>query len=362
MAATLDERQRLAGPLLAWHEHHGRHDLPWQIDPSPYRVWISEVMLQQTQVATVIPYFERFIGRFPTIDRLAAAEQDEVLALWSGLGYYARARNLHRAARVVMEAHGGRFPETLEAAMTLPGIGRSTAGAILALACGQRHPILDGNAKRVLCRYFGIEGWPGRSATERQLWSLAEEQTPDCQTARYTQAIMDLGATVCRRGKPDCGRCPLAYTCIARLHDRQSELPAPRPRRSRPTRQIAMLLLLDDEDRVLLLRRPPSGVWGGLWSLPEIPRGDDPVGWCREVLACGARPRSDLAPVKHGFTHFELDILPRVLDLEAPPGRVMDADDWLWYNPRAPHQIGLPAVVDRLLASDTAALMRQSGG
>jgi A/G-specific adenine glycosylase len=356
-------RQAVAGPLLAWHERHGRHDLPWQREPYPYRVWVSEIMLQQTQVATVIPYFERFMSRFPTIAALADADIDDVLHLWSGLGYYARARYLHRAARCVMHDHAGRFPETLETVMALPGIGRSTAGAILALAYGQRHPILDGNVKRVLCRYYGIDGWPGRSAVERRLWALAEAQTPRRDIARYTQAIMDLGATVCRRGAPVCAGCPLADGCRARAEGRQSELPAPRPKRTRPTRETAMLILLDAERRVLLRRRAPTGIWGGLWSLPEIGCDEDAVAWCRQVLGGRARRRGGLPRVRHGFTHFDLEIQPQLLELETAPGRVMDGDDWLWYNPRSPNEIGLPAVVARLLDRDADHFeLQQAGG
>ncbi|MGD8746674.1 MAG: A/G-specific adenine glycosylase, partial [Gammaproteobacteria bacterium] len=251
--------------VLDWFEVSGRHDLPWQIDPSPYRVWVSEIMLQQTQVATVIPYFERFIARFPAIRELADADLDEVLHLWSGLGYYARARNMHRAARTVCEHHGGRFPEAFDEVAALPGIGRSTAGAILALSLGQRHPILDGNVKRVLCRHEGLEGWPGRPAVEKALWEISDRLTPDDGVAEYTQAMMDLGATICRRGRPDCDRCPVSGDCVARSQGRQQELPTPRPRRERPLRRTHMLLISDPDGRVLLERREPSGIWGGLW-------------------------------------------------------------------------------------------------
>ena len=268
--------------LLAWFADHGRHDLPWQRDPSPYGVWVSEIMLQQTQVATVIPYYERFMARFPDLAALAEAPLDEVLAHWSGLGYYARARNLHRAARQAMAEHGGRLPETIDALQALPGIGRSTAGAILSLALGQRHPILDGNVKRVLARHAAVAGWPGKAAVQRTLWELAEARTPRRRVADYNQAMMDLGATLCTRARPACERCPVAADCRAREQGLQTDYPGPRPRRELPERQVQMLLVRDPQGRVLLERRPPQGVWGGLWCLPELATEADPLARCRE--------------------------------------------------------------------------------
>jgi A/G-specific adenine glycosylase len=342
-----DFRQR----LLDWYDRHGRHDLPWQTDRSPYRVWISEIMLQQTQVSTVIPYFQRFMDRFPTVAELAAASLDEVLHLWSGLGYYARARNLHKAARTVVDRHGGRLPDSFQALLSLPGIGRSTAGAILALSADQRHPILDGNVKRVLCRYFAVRGWPGQRQIEKRLWSLADDLTPAERVADYTQAMMDLGATLCRRGQPDCEGCPLRSDCRARAEGIQSELPTPRPKKTRPRRQTRMLLVVDSGDRVLLRRREAHGLWGGLWSLPEQAPADDPAAWCVEHLGAAPRRTRRLEPVLHGFTHFELEILPVLLRVDGIGHQgVMDGDGWLWYNLRSPSRVGLAAVVERLLA------------
>jgi A/G-specific adenine glycosylase len=334
--------------LLRWFDSHGRHDLPWQADATPYRVWISEIMLQQTQVQTVIPYFERFLDRFPGVEALADAPVDEVLHLWSGLGYYARGRNLHRAAIRIRDEHGARLPESLEALTDLPGIGRSTAGAILALTRGQRHPILDGNVRRVLCRHRGIAEWPGRSATLTRLWAIAGTLTPHERVGDYTQAIMDLGATVCRRSKPDCERCPVAEDCVARAQGRQATLPAPRPRRTRPLRRTRMLVVCDPDGRVLLERRPADGLWGGLWSLPEVAGGEDPALWCLSRLGCRPGSLRTMPAIRHGFTHFELEIEPLLLEVDG--GRcAMAGEDRLWYNPRTPARVGLAAVVGRLL-------------
>ena len=255
---------------MPWFDHAGRKHLPWQIDPTPYRVWVSEIMLQQTQVTTVIPYYERFMQRFPGIHALAAAPVDEVLHLWTGLGYYARARNLHRAAQLIAGEHGGEFPVTIDAVQALPGVGRSTAGAILALSMSQRHPILDGNAKRVLCRYFGVEGFSGDAAIEKKLWLLADRCTPASRVAHYTQAIMDLGATVCVRTRPVCRSCPLQKECVARIEGRQALLPTPRPKKVRPQRVAHIVIVTRDDGAVLLERRPPVGRLGRLVDVPSI--------------------------------------------------------------------------------------------
>ncbi|NGX17575.1 A/G-specific adenine glycosylase [Wenzhouxiangella sp. XN24] len=338
----------LAARLLDWYDQEGRHDLPWQQGRSAYAVWISEIMLQQTQVATVIPYFERFMARFPDIPSLAGAPLDEVLHHWSGLGYYARARNLHKAATVLVERHDGRFPEDFDAVSALPGIGRSTAGAILAQAFGQRHPILDGNVKRVLARVHAVPGWPGTAAVERRLWALAEEHTPAGRVADYTQAIMDLGATVCRRGRPICPACPLAARCEAHRQQRETEFPAPRPRRARPLRRVRMLLLRDAAGALLLERRPPQGIWGGLWCPPELGEESAP-GWATRMLDAPVVAREPLATLRHGFTHFELEIEPVPADLCAPPRTLMEPGRWVWYNARSPAKLGLAAVVSRLI-------------
>jgi A/G-specific adenine glycosylase len=352
--------EAIAPALLAWHEKEGRHDLPWQLERSPYRVWISEIMLQQTQVATVMPYFRRFVARFPDVAALAGAPLDEVLHHWSGLGYYARARNLHRAARAIMTEYGGRFPEDYAAVCALPGIGRSTAGAILAQACGQRHPILDGNVKRVLARLHAVPGWPGEAAVERLLWELADHHTPEARVGAYTQAIMDLGATVCRRGRPACERCPVAEACVAHALGRETEFPSPRPRRTRPRRHTRMLLLQDAAGAVLLEQRPPMGIWGGLWCPPEL-GAESATDWAARVLGTSIQPAPPLAPVRHGFTHFELEIEPVPARLEAPPPMSMEPGRWVWYNARSPAKLGLAAIVSRLIDAQ-AQLCAADGG
>jgi A/G-specific adenine glycosylase len=341
---------RFAPSLLDWFDRAGRHDLPWQLDPSPYRVWVSEVMLQQTQVATVIPYFLRFMTRFPDVASLAAAPIDEVLHYWSGLGYYARARNLHQAAQAIMARHGGRFPAELADVLALPGIGRSTAGAILAQALGQRHAILDGNVKRVLARVHAVPGWPGEVAVERQLWALAERHTPATRVADYTQAIMDLGATLCRRSKPACAQCPVAPGCAAQRQGRQADFPGPRPRRARPLRHARMLLLLDPEGAVLLERRPPHGIWGGLWCPPELGEASA-AEWAERALGATIERGEPLPKVRHGFSHFELEIEPVPARLAGKTPAVMEPGRWVWYNARSPARLGLAAVVGRLITA-----------
>ncbi len=339
----------IAAPLLAWHARAGRHDLPWQRERSPYRVWVSEIMLQQTQVSTVIPYYQRFMARFPDVLALAAAPADEVLHLWSGLGYYARARNLQRAALRIRDEFAGEFPRSFEQVAALPGIGRSTAGAILALACGQRHAILDGNARRVLARYFGVEGGPADSASLKQLWWLADAQTPQHEVAAYTQAIMDLGATVCVRRHPLCGACPLATSCSAQRSGRQHQIPAPRRLAARGRRQVFMVLALRDGGEVLLERRPESGVWGGLWCLPEFPSAGAANDFMRESLELKQPQARALATLEHGFTHFDLSITPLLVHCAPRCGGVGEGTG-LWYNVHSPARVGLPAPITTLLA------------
>lgn len=345
--------ERFARALLEWYDVHGRKDLPWQRDRTPYRVWVSEIMLQQTQVATVIPYFERFMERFPDIAALATAQRDDVLGLWSGLGYYSRARNLHAAAGEIRERHNGRFPEQIEQVIALPGIGRSTAGAILAQSLGQRHPILDGNVKRVLARFDAVEGWPGQAAIEKRLWARAEEFTPRQRLADYTQAIMDLGATVCRQRRPDCSACPVSGNCRGLDSGEPERYPTPKPRKRLPIRKAVFLLLTDEEDRILLQRRPPAGIWGGLWSLPQLAEEDNAVSaerWCRERLNVEPRAIEDWPTLRHTFSHFHLDITPRRVWLkEAKSGGVMEAPDTLWYKSDLSNQLGMPAPVKKLL-------------
>jgi len=340
--------------LLEWFDAHGRKDLPWQHDPAIYRVWISEVMLQQTQVGSVIPYYQRFVRRFPDRPALAAAALDEVLHLWSGLGYYSRARNLHRAAVLIREQHGGEFPQDIEPLMALPGIGRSTAGAILALACGQRQPILDGNVKRVLARFHAVDGWPGKASVEKELWRLAERHTPHKRVAHYTQAIMDLGATVCTRGGPDCPRCPLCASCRAHILGRVADFPAPRPRKVIPVRRTTMLLLSNPAGAILLQRRPPTGIWGGLWSLPEY--ADDTTDeatlhhWCRQRLGYEVDAVRHWPTFRHTFSHFHLDVTPVHGQVKDASSGVMEGGATVWYNTRQPDARGLAAPVKRLLA------------
>jgi A/G-specific adenine glycosylase len=323
--------------------------LPWQINPTPDRVWVSEVMLQQPQVATVIPYYARFMMRFPDVASLAAAPLDEVLHLWTGLGYYARARNLQACAQVVVAQYGGAFPQALQAMMELPGIGRSTAGAILALSGGQRQPILDGNAQRVLARVFGIAGDPTSKSVLQALWAQADACTPAEAAAAYTQAIMDLGATVCTRSRPACIACPVNAGCIAALEGRQTQLPGRKQRRVRPSREATILIAEIEHDgstAVLVERRPPSGVWGGLWSPPQFDGERDALAWCRREFG-DTQESQMLPPIDHAFTHFDLRLNPLRVRC-ARKTTVRDADTHRWYPLEAPPRIGLPQPIRRL--------------
>ena len=340
-----------ANRLLEWFDRYGRKSLPWQVDRDPYRVWISEIMLQQTQVNAVIPYFIRFVERFPDIASLAGSDSDEVMHYWSGLGYYARARNLHKAAQFIYQHHNGRFPASLESVMALPGVGRSTAGAILSFCFGQRHPILDGNVKRVLTRFFAIPGYPGFRQVENRLWQLADQLTPASRIEDYTQAIMDLGATVCFRRQPDCQVCPMQDGCAALRQGTQSHYPTPKPKKTRPTHSAIMLILIDSRRRVVLEKRPPSGIWGGLWSLPELPDTADVEEFAKNQFGLRTMDIRDLDPLQHGFTHFDLRIIPRICSVEPGDDRIMDAERYLWYNMSDPQSVGLPAAISRILAS-----------
>jgi len=349
------------GPtLIAWHAASGRHDLPWQKDRTPYRVWVSEIMLQQTQVSTVIPYFERFMKCFPSMTALADAPIDAVLHLWTGLGYYARARNLHAAAKRIRDEFGGEFPTEFEAVMSLRGIGRSTAGAILSLARDERHPILDGNVRRVLSRVFSVEGSPVDRRVEQQLWQLAEACTPPLDTATYAQAIMDLGATVCTRRRPVCALCPLALQCGARRNGRQHEILAPKARRLHSLRRAEkcwLLLAENTEGAVFLERRPERGVWGGLWCPPKFVSKSACLAYVRNHFRQqGNHELGHLSSMKHSFTHFDLEIFPVRLR-GCLVSSVMESQQSLWYNARYPEsaaRIGLPAPVKEMLDSLTA--------
>jgi A/G-specific adenine glycosylase len=329
-----------AQKLVRWQRRHGRHDLPWLGTRDPYRIWLSEIMLQQTQVAAVIPYYERFLARFPDFDALAAASEEQVLELWSGLGYYARGRNLLRAARQV--AHRGKFPDNMEDIRELPGVGPSTAAAIAAFAFGRRAAILDGNVKRVLARRFGIEG-------ERAQWALAGKLLPLRGIERYTQALMDLGATVCTRAKPACERCPVSDDCVARREGRIAELPAPRKRKPLPLRRITWLVLLH-QGTVLLERRPGSGIWGGLWVFPERSSGKDVRSYCRKSFSVEITKVRKLPLIEHGFTHFRLNIQPIRCDVRKArshaesPGRI-------WLDLGEARRAAVPAPVKVLLSA-----------
>lgn len=336
-----------ASALLAWFDQHGRHDLPWQHPRDAYRVWLSEIMLQQTQVVTVIPYFQRFVAQLPGLHDLAAAEEDTVLALWSGLGYYRRARFLHRAAQVCVTQHSGELPRDFESLAALPGIGRSTAGAILAQAYGLRFPILDGNVKRVLTRYHGIAGHPGEREIEKQLWQRADAHTPAEHTADYTQAIMDLGATICVRTRPLCAMCPMQSDCVAHRNHLTAQLPTPKPGKTIPTRSTAMLILRDADGRVLLQRRGAQGVWSGLWSLPEADCSDG--AWREAQRHAHIDDAQPLTPFVHVFSHFRLRIQPLLFDGATPAHAVADHDDLRWCTIGELSALGLPAPVRSLL-------------
>ncbi len=345
--SPIKNKSTFSARLLAWHKRHGRHDLPWQGTRDAYRIWVAEIMLQQTQVAAVIPYYRRFLERFPDIATLAGAPQDEVLRLWSGLGYYSRARNLQRAAQLLAERHGGAFPRALEKIEALPGIGRSTAAAIAAFAYGTCAPILDGNVKRVLARHFAVAGFPGEKFVENRLWQLAEEQLPARAAGRYTQAMMDLGATLCTRAKPRCTDCPLAQSCRALALGRVKDFPAPRPLRPVPTRTTHMLLLVRAGE-VLLEKRPPSGIWGGLWSLPELADAARVRAHCRANYGCSIAAPRPLAPLAHGFTHFKLQIQPLLCRVEklAPAAREQGQ---MWLSLEEAHGAAIPVPVRRLI-------------
>jgi len=337
-----------AASVLRWFGENGRRDLPWQQDPTPYRVWVSEIMLQQTQVATVIPYYRRFIESFPTVKALADAGIDDVLHHWSGLGYYARARNLHRAAGMIRDEHAGEFPRGVDRVMALPGIGRSTAAAILALSRGERHAILDGNVKRVLARCHAVEGWPGTAPVASALWQIAERHTPEADVAAYTQAMMDLGATVCTRTKPLCDRCPLADRCEAHASGTATLYPGRRARTSKPRRKTHMVLV-QCKDAIYLERRPAAGVWGGLWSFPEIESEDDLPGWCEAALQVAPAGIERWDTVHHSFTHFDLEIQPIAVRVDERSRKVADTGDRVWYAFDSAQRLGFAAPVSGLI-------------
>ena len=335
-----------AARVIQWQREHGRHDLPWQ-GADAYRVWLSEIMLQQTQVLTVIPYYQRFVASFPSVGQLAAASVDEVLAHWSGLGYYARGRNLHRAAQIIAEKYQGEFPRDFEQIVELPGIGRSTAAAICALAYHQRRAILDGNVKRVLSRYCGISGSPAGKAVEAQLWQQAEALLPQQDVAIYIQAQMDMGATICTRSKPKCEQCPVQNDCVAKQTNRVAELPTPRARKTVPVKNTTFLLLMHGNE-ILLEKRAPQGIWGGLWCLPQIEDGQGVVADYLLRNGVKVRERVELEEFTHIFTHFKLHITPVLLRVDRKPLRVQQAGSE-WMDLEEAMRAGIPTPVRSLL-------------
>ena len=346
--------EQFSSAVLEWYDRNGRHDLPWQQDINPYRVWVSEIMLQQTQVSTVLNYFDRFMAALPTVQALAEAPEDEVLHLWTGLGYYTRARNLQKTARIVMAEHGGEFPHDVEKLVELPGIGLSTAGAIASISMGLRAPILDGNVKRVLARYTAQEGYPGEPKVAKALWATAERLTPQTRVNHYTQAMMDLGATLCTRSKPSCLLCPLEKSCEAHMLGLEIRYPVPKPRKAVPQRATLMPLLANREGAILLYRRPSSGLWGGLWSLPQLDDLSD-LDHLADQHALHLLGRRQLPALTHTFSHFQLAIDPWLVQVEQTAHHVAEAD-WLWYNLATPPRLGLAAPVKKLLQHAADAL------
>lgn len=347
------------GPaVVAWYHQHGRKDLPWQQQISPYRVWISEIMLQQTQVTTVLGYFARFMQALPTVQALAAAPLDEVLHLWTGLGYYTRARNLHKTAQLVCDSYAGEFPRSAETLATLPGIGPSTAGAIASLSMGLRAPILDGNVKRVLARYSAEADYPGASQATKRLWQLSELLTPQHEVAQYTQAMMDLGATLCTRKQPACERCPVQSGCLAYQRNQQHLLPTPRPRKELPVKRVVMPMLINPENAMLLQQRPSEGIWGGLWSLPELTEIDglhNLLGQHQLEL----QHQHSLPAVRHTFSHYHLDIEPWLIRVHSSTRLAIAENNWLWYNPYNPQRLGLAAPIKGLIERAVTQLQQE---
>lgn len=352
---SVDAPISFADRLIHWQLEYGRHSLPWQGTRDPFAIWVSEVMLQQTQVSTVIPYYLRFMTNFPNVASLAAAPVEDVLTLWSGLGYYSRGRNLHRAACIIMEQHDGVFPQDTATLQQLPGIGRSTAAAIAAFAFGERCTILDGNVKRILARYLGVSGYPGEKAIEERLWQLAEGLLPvdgsgyQIMTS-YTQALMDLGSLICVRSRPRCQYCPLQIDCIACQNDLTADLPAPKPRKTLPVKEIVHLILLD-HGRVLLEKRATPGIWGGLWCFPEMPVDQNCIGYCEKHLHVRVAMLAELPHLRHTFTHFKLIIQPQLLkSMTDQPGEENDEkNSFLWLTPEQAIQRAIPAPVRKLL-------------
>jgi A/G-specific adenine glycosylase len=337
-----------ASRVLCWFDQHGRKTLPWQLQRDAFRVWVSEIMLQQTQVTTVVPYFERFVECFPTVAELASASEESVLAHWAGLGYYARARNLHRCAVAVAEQHGGEFPRNLEGLVALPGIGRSTAGAILSLGYGIPAAILDGNVKRLLCRHFGIEGWPGNASVARELWAVSERLTPTDRCGQYNQAMMDLGAMICTPTRPSCSICPIRDGCTAHREGRTASLPTRRSGKALPVRAVSMVIVQDDSGHVFLEKRAPAGVWGGLWCFPMFGSADEMKAWQERSGITGALVE-ELPRRRHTLSHFHMDYVPFRMRAASAYRHISEPSEGRWVNPQLPLPVGVPAPVRQLL-------------
>jgi len=360
-----ESAQQFSTQVVAWYHHQGRKHLPWQQNKTPYSVWVSEIMLQQTQVATVIPYYQRFMASFPTISSLANADEDNVLHHWTGLGYYARARNLHKAAKLIDSAHNGIFPEDIEQVIALPGIGRSTAGAILSLSLNQHHPILDGNVKRVLARNYLVEGYTGLAKFDKTLWPLSEALTPATDTGFYTQAMMDLGATVCTRSKPTCEICPVKTSCLAMASSQQADFPQKKPKKKIPEKNTIMViprLTTATSDSVLMEKRPPTGIWGGLWCFYEVSHKSE-IAQLLESLGLQALTEhgshQELTPFRHTFSHFHLDISPIIIDCTQAKAaalsqinnqEISEPRKQKWYDLRGEASVGLAASTKKLLS------------
>jgi A/G-specific adenine glycosylase len=340
--------QEFQQAVLDWFEHQGRTHLPWQNPITPYRVWISEIMLQQTQVSTVIPYFERFMESFPNVELLAKASVDDVLHHWTGLGYYARARNLHKTAQLIAFDRDQQFPDTVEELTALPGIGRSTAGAIRSIGFKKPAAILDGNVKRVLARYGAVKGWPGKTVVHNQLWDIAEKYSPNQKTQEYTQAMMDLGALLCTKNSPDCVLCPIASGCKALSEGSQSLYPGKKPKKVTPVRESIFLMLRNSKGHILLQKNPPAGLWGGLWVLPQIKLHTELATICK-TLGLTIRSKTVLDKQRHTFSHFHLDYQPLRVEVEESSKNIYENNHLVWYNTKKPLSLGMPAPIKALL-------------
>ncbi|BFM49684.1 A/G-specific adenine glycosylase [Marinomonas sp. THO17] len=341
--------EQFAPRVLAWFDEHGRKNLPWQQNKTPYRVWISEIMLQQTQVTTVIPYYHKFMTSFPTVEALAAAQQDEVLAHWSGLGYYARARNMHKAAKMLVDEFDGEFPASLEAVCELPGIGRSTAAAILSISRGTQTAILDGNVKRVLARFHAVPTWPGEKKTEQAMWELAQAYMPSERCGDYTQAMMDLGATLCTRSKPQCLLCPVQDDCLGRRSEDPTQYPVRKPKKAiKPEKATQMLVMINSAGNILLEKRPATGIWGGLWSLPELASDESVYMHAEQRFVTKLSSVTPLSSFRHTFSHYHLDISPSLVSCDEV-NLVAEGDKYQWFTLSQALALGLPAPVRKIL-------------